>query len=93
MKLLSGQEERSDRQRLLESRDQELSALARKMEIRERELAIQQEAMDDESQEQECQQTRLEETGKASSVWPFPVLFSNVNNPWQPRPSGSNKQG
>ena len=86
MKLLSGQEEQSDRQRLLEDKDQELSAQARKLEMKERELAIQQEALDDESGEQDRQQTRLEETGKASSVWPFPLLFSNVNNPLQPRP-------
>ena len=49
MKLLSGQEEGSDRQRLLEDQDQELSALSRKLEMRERELSIQQEAVDDES--------------------------------------------
>ena len=86
MKLISGQEEGSDRQRLLEDQDQELSVLTRKLEMRERELAIQQEALNDESEEQERQQTHLEETGKASSVWPFPLLFSNVNNPLQPRP-------
>ena len=75
MKLLSGQEEQSDRQRLLEDKDQELSAQARKLEMKERELAIQQEALDDESGEQDRQQTRLEETGKASSVWPFPYYL------------------
>ena len=90
MKLISGQEEGSDRQRLLEDQDQELSVLTRKLEMRERELAIQQ---DDESEEQERQQTRLEETGKASSVWPFPLLFSNVNNPLQPKPSKSKRHG
>ena len=93
MKLLSGQEEGSDRQRLLEDQDQELSVLTRKLEMRERELAIQQEALNDKSEEQERQQTRLEETGKASSVWPFPLLFSNVNNPLQPRPSKSKRHG
>ena len=93
MKLLSGQEEQSDRQRLLEDKDQELSAQARKLEMKERELAIQQEALDDESGEQDRQQTRLEETGKASSVYPFPVLSSNVNNTLQPRPSRSNGHG
>ena len=90
MKLLSGQEEGSDRQRLLEDQDQELSVLTRKLEMRERELAIQQEALDDESEEQERQQTRR---GKASSVWPFPLLFSNVNNPLQPKPSKSKRHG
>ena len=93
MKLLSGQEEGSDRQRLLEDQDQELSVLTRKLEMRERELAIQQEALDDESGKQDRQQTRLEETGKASSVWPFPLLFSNVNNPLQPKPSKSKRHG
>ena len=93
MKLISGQEEGSDRQRLLEDQDQELSVLTRKLEMRERELAIQQEALDDESEEQERQQTRLAETGKASSVWPFPLLFSNVHNPLQPRPSKSKRHG
>ena len=68
MKLISGQAEGSDRERLLEDQDQELSVLTRKLEMRERELAIQQEALDDESGEQDRQQTRLEETGKASSV-------------------------
>ena len=93
MKLISGQEEGSDRQRLLEDQDQELSVLTRKLEMRERELAIQQEALDDESGKQDRQQTRLEETGKASSVWPFPLLFSNVNNPLQPKPSKSKRHG
>ena len=75
MKLISGQAEGSDRERLLEDQDQELSVLTRKLEMRERELAIQQEALDDESEEQERQQTRLAETGKASSVWPFPYYL------------------